>query len=288
MPVKTRPASSQHSGPRLPNLRVVNVDRLLLHETLDSHRLGPMIEALQRDEQLRNPPIVACLPDTPNFVVLDGANRVTALTRMGYPHAPVQVVDYENGVELGVWYHVVCRIDRRHFVDLLANIQGLSATKADLFSARAALARREIMAYLVYPNGDVKLLQGGAHLDERTTLLNALVDTYRGEARIYRTDTDLLDHVLPFYDEITAIVVFPRYTPVEIMALAREGYFLPTGITRHVIPGRALHINLPLSILADTTQSLEEKNRWLQQWIKERMASHGVRFYQESTFLFDE
>jgi hypothetical protein len=249
-----------------------------------------MIEALQRDERLHNPPIVASLPDTPDFVVLDGANRVTALTRMGYPHALVQVVDYENGVDLDVWYHVVCHIDQGHFVDLLANVEveGLSATDADLFTARAALARREIMAYLVYPDGDVKLLWGGTCLDERITLLNALVNTYRGEARVYRVETDLLDHVLPFYDEITAIVVFPRYTPVEIMALAREGCFLPTGITRHVIPGRALHINLPLSILADTTQSLEEKNRWLQQWIKERLASLGVRFYQESTFLFDE
>lgn len=288
MPVKARSASSQRAGLQLPNLRIVVLERLILHETLDSHRLGPMIEALQRDERLRNPPIVAPLPDTSNFVVLDGANRVTALTRMGYPHALVQVVDYENGVQLGAWYHVVCHIDQRHFADLLANIRGLHATVADLFTARAALARREIMAYLVYPNGDVGLLQGGESWDERTILLNTLVDAYRGKARIYRTDTDLLDQVLPFYDEVTAIVVFPRYRPVEILALAREGCFLPTGITRHIVPGRVLHINLPLSILADLTQSAEEKNRWLQQWIKERLASHGIRFYQESTFLFDE
>jgi hypothetical protein len=274
---------------RLPDLRIVAIERLRLHETLDGHRLGPMIEALQRDERLRNPPIVAALPGTSDFVVLDGANRITGLTRMGYPHALVQVVDYEDSaVELGAWYHVVCHIDRHCFTDLLANIAGLCTTDADLFAARAALARREVMAYLVYPGGDVELLQGGASLGERITLLNALVDTYRGKARIYRTDTDLLDQVLPFYDEVTAIVVFPHYRPVEIMALAREGRFLPTGITRHVIAGRALHVNLPLSDLADLTRSLEEKNRWLQKWIKERLAGHGVRFYQESTFLFDE
>lgn len=289
MSIKTAPPSSQRAGLKLPDLRIVALEHLVLHETLDAHRLGPMMEALQRDECLRNPPIVSSLPGTPNFVVLDGANRVTALSRIGYPHVLAQVVDYErDDVELGVWHHVVCQIERRSFVDLLAGLQGLSVTDSDLFDARAALARREIMAYLVYPGGDVKLLQGGDSLGERITLLNALVDTYRGQARIYRTDTDFLEQVLPFYKQVMAIVVFPHYTPVEIMALAREGRFLPTGITRHVIPGRALHVNAPLSVLADQARSLEEKNCWLEQWLQERLTGRGVRFYQESTFLFDE
>jgi hypothetical protein len=280
---------SQRAGLKLPDLRIVSIDRVVLHETLDSHRLKPMMEALQRDNQLRNPPVVAPLLDTSDFVVLDGANRVTALTRLGYPYVLVQVVDYEGpGVDLRVWYHVVCSAGPPYLTDLLADIGGLRTTSADLFSARAALARREIIAYLVYSDGDVKLLHDSESLSDRISLLNALVDTYRGKARIYRTDTDLLDQVLHFYDEVAAIVAFPCYTPVEIMILAREGLFLPTGITRHVIPGRALHVNLPLSLLADATQSLEEKNHWLEQWIKERLASRGVRFYQESTFLFDE
>jgi hypothetical protein len=42
-------------------------------------------------------------------------------------------------------------------------------------------------------------------LGQSITLLNALVDTYRGQARIYRTDTDFLEQVLPFYP----LVVWP-------------------------------------------------------------------------------
>jgi hypothetical protein len=72
------------------------------------------------------------------------------------------------------------------------------------------------------------------------------------------------------------------------MALARERRCLPTGVTRHVIPGRALHVNAPLAILADQAQSSQAKNRWLEGWLKQRLSGHGVRFYQESTFLFDE
>ncbi len=41
------------------------------------------------------------------------------------------------------------------------------------------------------------------------------------------------------------------------MALAREGELLLTGLTRHLIQGRALRTNFPLSELSDT---LEAKN----------------------------
>ena len=83
------------------------------------------------------------------------------------------------------------------------------------------------------------------------------------------------------------LVVFPRYEPAEIIDLARVGARLPAGITRHVIPRRALRINFPMSVLREE-RSLPEKNAWLKEWMKQKIALKEVRFYQESTFLFDE
>ena len=83
------------------------------------------------------------------------------------------------------------------------------------------------------------------------------------------------------------IEVFPRFTPAEIIDLACVGACLPAGITRHLIPGRALRINLPLEVLT-SADSLEQKNAWLADWIKQKVASKSARYYQESTFLFDE
>ena len=40
--------------------------------------------------------------------------------------------------------------------------------------------------------------------------------------------------------------------------------------------------------MADPSQGLEAKNRWLKEWIEERWARRQVRFYEESTVLFDE
>jgi hypothetical protein len=70
--------------------------------------------------------------------------------------------------------------------------------------------------------------------------------------------------------------------------LASNGHKLPTGITRHVIPGRALRVNLPLSMLMDKESTTEGKNERLRVWASQKLARLEIRYYQESTFLFDE
>ncbi|HZI88948.1 MAG TPA: hypothetical protein VFD83_00685, partial [Candidatus Polarisedimenticolia bacterium] len=60
------------------------------------------------------------------------------------------------------------------------------------------------------------------------------------------------------------------------------------GITRHVIPWRALRVNLSIELLADPNRPIEEKNRWLSAWMEERTLQKNIRFYEESTVLFDE
>ena len=62
---------------------------------------------------------------------------------------------------------------------------------------------------------------------------------------------------------------------------------MQAGITRRVIPRRALRLNFPLAVLRDDWP-LIEKNGYLKDWLKEKMANKTARFYQESTFLFDE
>jgi hypothetical protein len=58
-------------------------------------------------------------------------------------------------------------------------------------------------------------------------------------------------------------------------------------LTRHLIQGRILRVNYPLSELK-SKDSLEAKNARLQEWLQRKMSSKEVRFYGEMTFLFDE
>lgn len=273
----------------LPVLKIVPLDRLILHEQHDAQRSAPLAERLRAEGVLINPPIVTPLsPDGDRYVVLDGANRVTAGRLLGLPHMLVQVVDYEEQeLQLSTWYHVVTGCERETFTRRLNAVEGLSLIPSGLLHARAALARREILAYLVCTGEEVYLVQGGHDLHSQAALLNALVDAYKDVCRIYRANTDRIAQLADLYPDLVAIVVFPHYEPVEILELARNGAHLPAGITRHIIPRRALRVNLPLHILADD-RPVDEKNAWLEEWLRHKVANKQVRYYAESTVLFDE
>jgi hypothetical protein len=273
----------------LPDLRIVATDALTPHEQADRQRSEPLARRLQAEGLLRNPPVVTAL-GTPDgrFVILDGANRYTAATVLELPHLLVQVVDYDDpALRLSTWYHVVAGCDRATLDFTLDGLDGLVREPGDLLHARAALARRDVLASVVFADGQVELLRAGGDLRARTAVLNAIVDGYKGCAKIYRTTTDRVAEVRELYRELTAIVVFPHYDPAEILDLARDGIPLPAGITRHIIPRRALRLNYPLERLAGA-HSLAEKNAELQEWLRERLAAKGVRYYAEPTVLFDE
>src|SRR5207237_5026425 len=71
---------------RLPDLRFLDIDALRPHERADSQRLTPLLGRLRSEAVLHNPPIVAPLTHDASearFVVLDGANRVSAVRAAG-------------------------------------------------------------------------------------------------------------------------------------------------------------------------------------------------------------
>jgi hypothetical protein len=283
---------STEEAPRLhlPDLRFVPVEALIPHEQHDPLRSAPLVERLRGQGVLRNPPIVTPLsPSDDRFVVLDGANRATAAAAAGLPHLVVQVVRYEDpGLRLMTWHHALADLSAAEFERGLGAVPGLTLIAADLGHARAVLARREALAFVAFPGGRALTLHGGGELPERNAVLNGVVDSYRGRARLHRVANDSLSDAEAEHPEMTALVVFPHFEPAEVVELATSGARLPAGITRHVIPWRALRLNVPLERLADRAQSAEDKNRWLSGWLREKVLKREVRFYQESTVLFDE
>ncbi len=277
-----------HATERMPVLRFVPVDDLIPHEQADQVRTEPLMQRLRAEGVLKNPPVVAPIADEPRYVVLDGANRVEAARRLGLPHLVVQVVNYEDPrLVVEAWTHVISGERPEAFFDAVRGIEGIRLEPSERLHARAELARRQALAYLTCPRGEIYLVRAEGDLYRRTALLNLLVDIYKSRFRFYRTTTDQLEQILPYYEQVIAVVVFPRYEPAEIIELARNGARLPAGITRHIIPYRALRINIPLDLLA-APLPLEEKNAWLAEWFRRKLAAREVRVYEESVVIFDE
>src|SRR5207248_2477418 len=139
----------------MPNLRLLPTEALVLHEHADEKRVVRLETRLRTDGFLKNPPIVAAIPGTEKYVVLDGANRTSAVMRLGYPHLLVQVVDYNSDrVQLLTWHHLITGRKPDNFLQEIAHVPGLALQPVPLDTARTALRNRTILAYVAVPMED--------------------------------------------------------------------------------------------------------------------------------------
>lgn len=272
----------------LPDLRVLCVGDLLPHEDFDPRRIERLSQRISEEGILKNPPIVTPLVDSDSYVILDGANRVMAFRLLRIPQIVVQVVSYvEPAVVVDTWYHVVSGMSLDAFEQALTKLAGLTLEACTLEDARHALETQQAVAYLVLESSVLKVLKPMEHQVHRLQVLTELVSVYKGRADIFRASNDSWEKQKPFYPGIIALVIFPRFAPEDILFAARNGYCVPSGITRHIISQRALNVNIPLERL-NSGATLEQTRQWLRAWLMERMAANAIRYYAESTFSFNE
>jgi hypothetical protein len=275
-----------------PDLRILPISLLVEHEYNDEQRTVPLAQRLEAEGLLKNPPVVTPLGDEdPRYVVLDGANRITALKSLEYPHILAQVVPYQQPqVTLTTWHHVIDGMDSKSLTAELTNLEGVDIILTDRRRARAGLARREYLMYVIRADAEVfaaKVASDLGEVHEQNRVLNALVDTYKERSVLHRVMTEDIEEVRHLYPRMAGLVIFPIYDPSEVVELARDGELLPAGLTRHLIHGRALRLNYPLSELK-TDEALEAKNERLKAWLLHKLSTKEVRFYGETTYLFDE
>ncbi len=278
----SRPGSLSTEQP-LPALRIVEAEAVHLHEDPDPQRVEALVGRITADGMLRNPPVAAVLPGG-GVVVLDGANRTTALRRLRMAAHLLQIVDYASPqIRLEVWRHLLREdgpaLERLLPSDLLTEVSGPEELAAALSDGRLACG--------LISGARIRGVSSSGGFAERIGALRTVVAAYTGRLPIYRVLTDDLDELREEYDRIGALVLFPTFTKEQILTLAVLSDKLPTGITRHVIPHRALRVNVPLELLR-RPGSLQEKNAALGALIHERLLAHRVRVYPEPTVLFDD
>ncbi|MEQ8673360.1 MAG: hypothetical protein RLP44_02840 [Aggregatilineales bacterium] len=263
-----------------PDLRIIPIDSLLPHEEHDSQRSKNLVEKFKHADVMINPPLVAPINAT-QYVILDGANRCYTFKQLGYPHILVQVVSYESGyVDLNTWNHIISDWELGEFIEEIKQLDGIEIHDEQDSSA---------LAHVILNNGQVLSLRAIVQsTHERNTLLRTFVTIYQQQARLYRTAINEPDELWLLYPQAIAVVLFPEYASADIIAAAKYQAFLPPGISRHIIHGRALKVNYPLKDLQSETTSLLEKNQRLQQWLQEKLAQRNVRYYAEATYQFDE
>lgn len=261
------------------SLRIVAKEDVLLHEQTDPQRVERLVQALRNDAFLRNPPVVAEAGG--RYVVLDGATRTTALSVLDCRHLVVQVVPYSTHVKLEAWYHLLPMPTAKEVIKGLGGPKGA----VGLDTARRALDERSAVAAVVVNEDEAYLLSPSA--DDANTALRKLVHSYGNFGEVHRIVHSDLQSVVRSEESVGAVVLFPPWKPEEIIRAATQNDLLPAGITRHIIPGRALNINVSLDIL-QLDATMDAKSEWLERWLTQKIMAKKVRFYHESVFVFDD
>ena len=277
-----------------PDLRLVRTERVRFHEHPQSSRTLRLVERIRADGVLRNPPIVAEMQDG-NYLLLDGANRVSAFLELGYPLVPVQVVDYrDERVQLKGWHHLLLEGGGLRLRARYADLPGVDLRPVSRPQVAHLLAARQVYAVLVENETEWWGLfpapadsEIGAHAHIR--VLKSVVSAYEGLSRLERIK--LADYEqLPQALQAGAghpVCLFPVLQKDELLLLASQGIMIPTGLTRHLIPGRTLGIDLDLAFLRGPLSESDKHAHF--RALLDRLGLQGrIRFYEESVFIMNE
>jgi hypothetical protein len=266
-------------------LKIVDINCVVPHEIEDPLRVERLSGLLRKEGWLKNPPLVVQQGDM--YVILDGTTRTGALRSLHYPHILVQAVD-PNKARVATWSHIVQGRDIDAFWTALQDLPLLS------FHPLAGMSThmpRDRWA------GALQLADGRAYAievpksstpKEEVQMLNRLVSLYTGEREIRRSFNPDLSELKEEHPDLTAVVSFPQYTVHDILVFGSQGLHVPPGITRCIVPGRILRVNLDLSLLMSEVLTLEQKNLRLQEYIHARLTRQPLRYYEEPIYILED
>ncbi len=252
------PGTVRYSGvdymPPPSQLLIAEIDDILIHEIHDPSRTKSLMAALKKDGIQRHPVIVAGTRYGP-FVHLDGANRLTALRRLGCKHVAVQLLNYadDSVVDLCNWVHLVV-LTESELVEKAKTWANCEVRRLDDHDAQDALKNRSAAAIITFRNGRVFGLLTDIGLGDRVAAIQALTKLCPASPTretLAVVNAAGMHELLSSYPHAEACIAFTPITKQDVMTLAcnMEGR-IPAGITRHIVLcGRILGADVPLQLL---------------------------------------
>lgn len=258
-------------------LRLVEIDRLLLHESREPSRLEALRESIDAEGVQSNPVIAAPYGD--DYLVLDGAHRIGALAALGCVSVLVQAVELPERAES--WTHILEApgIPEK----LTGRLYSLESEMKGVELARGARCGGElplgVLAAVETEEGCLAL-GGVGTVAEQTRALWTLQEAYPEEVAVRRVVPG--EPVEP--SESRVAVYHRRFTLEDLGEVVRGGEKLPAGVTRFSVPERILGVRLPLDYMRGNPEKGDQR---LERFVKELLERRRVRRYDEPVVLFE-
>lgn len=266
-------------------IALVELEGLNLHEEVNPEALRRLLHEIEDDGALWCPIIV----DKESMVVLDGTHRVNALRNLGCKYVCVYFVDYSDP-EIGVerWFRTIPEHLHEERVEEIA--EGLSIVLIPLDYSRGkdvsypVLRLRDGNSFALIPRPDsLRCIDTLRNFERRLEAMGYEMD--------YDNEADACEKLTR--SAVSAILQPPTLWKEQVVSSAVQGHVLPCKATRHVIPGRPMGVDVPLTLLKNHKISLEEANARLATLIKRKKTEDmppGTlwrgRRYDERTCIF--
>ncbi|MFA4818875.1 MAG: hypothetical protein WC621_03465 [Patescibacteria group bacterium] len=273
----------------LPKLKIVSITKLCLHETVDPKRVLKLKKIIKKAHLFTNPPIVSYIPAMDKYLVLDGANRTTTLKELNFKYILVQLVEYKDSVvDLLTWNHFVSQISLQRVIDLFKGYN----KKLNILKVKSSQSAKNL---LDTKPGVVYITDGKLHyvinnfkdFKDEIAILNFAVNIYKGKHNFNRILGDNYKILKKEYPKNKVLFVYKKLLQQDIIKVVRAGLYVPSGISRHIIQGRALRVDIPIVWLKGAA-SLLSSNKKLKKLINSRLSLGQIRYYSEPTFIFND
>jgi hypothetical protein len=245
----------------LSSLHLIEIERICLHEPTENVRLTKTLQEIQTDGFLRNP-LLATPMQNGRFLLLDGAHRTHALQALHCKRVPLQVIN-STDIQLDAWEHLV------------AIGEWLEQLKQDPTLYWSSTTQQNVpMIEIMEPNG----IKHCVYFKEKNTQLDTwhrIVSSYNKHNQVHRVPKG--SYLSPDKDQV--LLRHPTLTLTEIKEVASQNRTVPAGVTRFMVQGRLLNLNIPINLL---TSSSTDKIRWdklCTEWSKK------LRHYSEGVYL---
>ena len=278
--------SIKHDGLSL-DIALIETEKLYIHEETIPARLENLKRRIEMDG-VQSAPI---LVDRHNLVVLDGMHRTAVMSYLNCRFTCVCLLDYYNSsIKVQRWCRVIPGpFSERHAKDFLASVN-LSLEPVEIVDS----PDEDNGLLIVFRDTAYKLRSDSndlVDLFKRSYQLELNLEEYGYEIK-HCTESQAMDLMASGFE---ATLYIPKVEKQQVVDIATNNQVFTPKATRHRIPARPVSLDVPLSLLRDTTISLEEANARLAEHLNRKKVTRydqGAewmgRTYDEVLYLFSE
>ena len=213
---------------------LIPVDKLVPHEEIVEGRLDDLIKQFKRDNAVDMPIVVAEIPGSDKYLIVDGHHRWAAVKKMGLRLIPCVVIDYfSDDVKLQTWYPaIIGSIDKF--------LEEAKREELRIESCRGTRGFDELLedcAFVIIGRSDRECYRVFGGVEEQK-IVSKILSRLNIEGYFTLAYYGDLDEALKDLENGVINYLFLRrsITKEEVMEMARKNQVYAPKTTRHILP----------------------------------------------------